>query len=78
MQIQCDNCGNSYAHPFKVEINGSTYHFDSFECAIQKVAPRCHHCQTVIVGHGVESDQAYFCCAHCARAEGENRLRDHS
>lgn len=74
----CDNCGNIYKHNFKVEIHDSTYWFDSFECAINKVAPRCSHCGTVIMGHGLESDKSYFCCANCARASGEQGLKDHS
>jgi hypothetical protein len=30
----------------------------------------------VVVGHGVEADGVIYCCAHCARAEGEGALKD--
>ena len=28
--------------------------FDSFECAIHAMAPRCAHCQCHAIGHGVD------------------------
>ncbi|MEU1686342.1 Prokaryotic metallothionein [Micromonospora sp. NPDC005707] len=65
----CEVCGNDYWMAFEVRtVNGATHTFDSFECAIQKMAPICEHCQTKIVGHGVEVSGRFFCCAHCARA----------
>ncbi|MCP3782386.1 Prokaryotic metallothionein [Micromonospora sp. A3M-1-15] len=65
----CEVCGNDYWMAFEVRtVNGATHIFDSFECAIQKMAPICEHCQTKIVGHGVEVSGRFFCCAHCARA----------
>jgi hypothetical protein len=50
--------------------------FDSFECAIHKMAPVCAHCGCKVVGHGVEAKGEFFCCAHCARMEGETGLKD--
>ena len=32
----------------------TSYTFDSFECAIQKLAPTCAHCGCRILGHGIE------------------------
>jgi len=29
--------------------------FDSFECAIHRLAPACAHCGCKVVGHGVEA-----------------------
>ena len=73
----CEVCGNSYDKAFSVSIpGGSTYTFDSFECAIQKLAPVCAHCGCRILGHGVEAKGKMYCCAHCARHEGEGALRD--
>lgn len=71
----CSNCGNEYDHTFKVEVDGAAYQFDCFECAIQLLAPTCHHCHTRIIGHGVQDDDMVFCCAHCARrrASGPHR-----
>lgn len=63
----CDTCGNSYDKCFDVIKNGKAYTFDSFECAIHKLAPICAHCDMRIVGHGVESDGQTYCCDHCAK-----------
>jgi hypothetical protein len=72
----CETCGNDYDKAFQVTLNGSTHTFDSFECAIQALAPTCPHCGTHVVGHGVENDGTIFCCAHCAKQEGVTQLRD--
>jgi phage terminase large subunit GpA-like protein len=64
----CVVCGNEYWMTFEVRtVTGDVYTFDSFECAIQKLAPHCEHCECRIVGHGVEVEGRFFCCAHCAR-----------
>lgn len=76
MQGQCETCGNEYDKTFEVKMTGVTHTFDSFECAIAKLAPRCTHCGVRILGHGVERDTRMFCCAHCASAEGARELRD--
>lgn len=75
---KCDQCGNAYNKIFHVKMAEKEFAFDSFECAIELLAPRCHHCKTRIVGHGVEKDADVYCCAHCARAEGVTELIDHS
>lgn len=73
----CEMCGNQYDKSFDVVLHdGSTHTFDSFECAIHAVAPKCDHCGCRIAGHGVEADGTYFCCAHCARAKGVTGLDD--
>jgi hypothetical protein len=70
----CDVCGNDYWMAFQVRtVSGATYTFDSFECAIQRLAPECEHCKCRIIGHGVEVEGRFFCCAHCAR-EGDSGL----
>jgi len=73
---KCDSCGNDYDKSFQLTVSGTTYTFDSFECAIHKVAPRCEHCQVPIIGHGLEKDGRMFCCAHCADHAGVSGLRD--
>ena len=73
----CEVCGNSYDKAFSVSVAGGAAHtFDSFECAIQKLAPSCAHCNCRILGHGVEAGGKMYCCAHCARHSGEQALRD--
>jgi len=67
---QCETCGNDYDKAFEVVINGQAHTFDSFECAIQALAPTCDHCGCRILGHGIEAKGTCFCCAHCAAASG--------
>lgn len=72
----CDVCGNDYDKAFQIVSSGRTMTFDSFECAIQALAPSCAHCACKIIGHGVESDGAIYCCAHCAKQKGVTKLQD--
>ena len=74
----CDQCGNEYAKSFQVKQNGRQWTFDSFECAIQALAPVCPHCACRVIGHGVEKDDTIFCCVHCAKESGVTGLRDHA
>ena len=73
---RCDTCGNVYDKTFQVTTAERTYVFDSLECAAHALAPRCAHCSCRILGHGVESNGAMYCCAHCAKASGADGLRD--
>ncbi|WP_449065985.1 hypothetical protein [Planomonospora algeriensis] len=73
---QCEVCGNDYDMSFEVHAQGAVHTFDCFECAIQMMAPICEHCGVRIVGHGVEADRRWYCCAHCARSEGEGTIVD--
>ena len=75
--MRCDSCGNDYDKAFQVTKAGKTFTFDSFECAIHKLAPTCEHCGMRIIGHGLEaSDGRMFCCDHCAEGAGVKGLRD--
>jgi Rieske Fe-S protein len=73
---RCDVCGNEYDKTFEVTRGGATGTFDSFECAIQAMAPTCEHCGCRVIGHGVEAEGRVFCCAHCAQQEGVTALSD--
>ncbi len=73
---RCELCGNEYDKAFQVTKAGKTHTFDSFECAIQVLAPVCPHCGCKVVGHGVEHDGSIYCCVHCAREMGVEQLRD--
>jgi len=65
----CEVCGNSYDKAFQVRMPaGDSHTFDSFECAIQKLAPSCAHCKCRIIGHGLEANGKMYCCEHCAHA----------
>jgi nitrite reductase/ring-hydroxylating ferredoxin subunit len=73
---RCETCGNDYDKAFQVTMQGTVHTFDSFECAIHALAPRCTHCGLRIMGHGVEKDGQLYCCVHCASSEGVRELRD--
>ena len=74
---RCEVCGNDYYLSFEVVAAGKRHVFDSFECAIQKLAPICDHCGCRIVGHGIEANGTFYCCAHCARHAGVEAAVDH-
>lgn len=65
---ECEVCGNDYDGAFEVRAHGAVHVFDSFECAIHRMAPVCEHCGCRVVGHGVQVGERFFCCAHCAGA----------
>ncbi len=66
----CEVCGNDYWMSFEIHAAGQVHTFDSFECAIHRLAPVCEHCSCRIIGHGVEVEGRFFCCAHCAHSSG--------
>jgi hypothetical protein len=72
----CETCGNRYDKAFEVVMDGEHHVFDSFECAIHKLAPTCDHCGCRILGHGHEGEGAFYCCAHCAQEAGVAGLAD--
>ena len=76
---KCDVCGNDYHRSFQVvTAAGASHTFDSFECAIQMLAPVCGHCTCRIIGHGIEANGTYYCCAHCAHEEGAMSIVDNA
>ena len=73
---RCEVCDNEYDKAFEVTMRGERHTFDSFECAIHRLAPACAHCGCKVIGHGVEAGGAVFCCANCARMVGEGGVAD--
>lgn len=67
---RCDGCGNEYDNPIEVVTGDRKGFFDSFECAIQVLAPRCASCGVSIIGHGMEQGGIFYCCASCALKGG--------
>jgi hypothetical protein len=47
---QCEVCGNNYDMAFEVHAQGAVHVFDSFECAIHRMAPVCEHCGCKVIG----------------------------
>ena len=73
---RCEQCGNDYDKSFEVVMGGRAHTFDSFECAITALAPRCATCDTRIVGHGLEAEGKFFCCKNCSDKAGVDGLED--
>ena len=73
---KCDICGNDYDKSFTIQMAGREHTFDSFECAIHKLAPKCPRCECRVIGHGVETGGAIYCCAHCAKESGATGVDD--
>lgn len=73
---RCEVCGNDYDKSFEILMGGRKHVFDSFECAIHVLAPACAHCGCKIVGHGVEANGTFYCCANCAHQAGKSEIRD--
>src|SRR5919109_117638 len=48
---RCETCGNEYDKAFEITAAGESHIFDSFECAIQAMAPECAHCGCKVIGH---------------------------
>jgi hypothetical protein len=77
---RCEVCGNEYDMAFEVHAQGAVHVFDSFECAIHRMAPICERCQCKVIGHGVDVDGRWYCSAHCARQaqpQMAGAVRDH-
>lgn len=68
--MRCDVCGNDNDKAFQISAAGKTMTFDALECAIDALAPRCGHCECMIVGQGIESGDATYCSTHCAQQHG--------
>jgi hypothetical protein len=73
---ECEVCGNDYDKAFQVVVAGQSHTYDSFECAIHALAPVCAHCGCRIIGHGMEADGSFYCCAYCASRSGVKGLDD--
>jgi len=74
--LRCEVCGNVYDKSFEIHVQGQTHIFDSFECAIHALAPTCAHCGCRVIGHGMETDGVFYCCAHCAEQHGIHEFED--
>ena len=73
---ECEVCGNDYDKPLEITAHGETHYFDCFECAIHALAPKCEHCDVTIIGHGIEAEGSFYCCAHCASKAGVTGVHD--
>ena len=75
---RCEVCGNDYDKAFEVIAEGQSHTFDSFECAIHALAPKCAHCDCHVIGHGVESNGNIYCCGHCLEMASAENVHQHA
>jgi hypothetical protein len=71
---RCVNCGVNIEKDYILFINGAEFTFDSFECAVNFVAPRCSCCNTIIMGHGVQTGGEIYCTPTCAHSENHSTV----
>lgn len=64
---ECENCGQQHDNAFVILKDGRELTFDSFECAISFIAPRCFHCSQLITGRQVTHEGEVFCSTACSR-----------
>lgn len=73
-ETKCLNCGEDIEKDYILFINGTEYTFDSFECAVNFMAPRCCNCNSVIMGHGIRTEGEIYCSKSCANSENYNQV----
>jgi hypothetical protein len=64
----CEVCGNTEGQCFEVHLGGERHVFDSFECALDALTPKCAQCGCTFVGHGVQLGNTIYCGYDCASA----------
>src|SRR5207248_11410330 len=65
---KCEVCGNEYDKAFELITAGARHTFDSFECAIQAIAPRP---STITDMKNSSTNVPYVECPYC---DGENAV----
>jgi hypothetical protein len=63
MLNRCDQCGNE-GNTFEIRMARKSYIFDTFECAIEFLAPSCALCGHKVTGRGIETENSFY-CANC-------------
>ena len=64
-EARCIKCGLTIEKDYILFINGTEFTFDSFECAVNFVAPRCANCNSVILKDGIQISEAKYCNHFC-------------
>ena len=72
----CEVCRNQYDKSMTIIVGDKRHVVDCFECAIHLLAPRCEFCGCTIIGHGMEAEGSFYCCAHCAKEDGHRGVSD--
>ncbi len=65
-KLVCEVCGKNQDLCFEVHVGGERHIFDSFECAIRGLMPKCSLCGGIIFGPGIQIDNKRVCSYVCA------------
>jgi hypothetical protein len=75
MEQRCSKCGNESGRGFRVTSReGTTWTFDSFECALSTLAPQCGRCSSAILGPALLRAGVAFCSEDCARGAASDAV----
>lgn len=67
--VSCEVCGNNNEECFEVRLGKESHVFDSFECAMKALTPKCARCGCQISSQGVLEDNVLFCSYFCANSD---------
>lgn len=62
----CEVCGKGEEGCFEVLLGCERHIFDSFECAMHAMTPKCGFCGCQVLGHGVQDGGTFYCSYLCA------------
>jgi hypothetical protein len=68
MTARCEVCGFATRSGIRIIAGGVTHLFDSYQCAIHRLAPECEHCGCRILGRPLEVQQRPYCSPECLAA----------
>jgi hypothetical protein len=61
----CEVCGKNEECCFEVHLGGEIHVFDSFECAISGLMPRCSKCGSILLSPGIQFQGMLYCSYAC-------------
>ena len=67
-KLSCEVCGKDQERCFEVHLGGERHVFDSFECAIRGLMPKCSSCGSMLLGPGLLFENMHYCSYSCASA----------
>lgn len=65
---RCATCNREIDGSWQLSFYGGTLVFDSFECALQRLAGLCRSCGCPVLGHGFPTEVGLYCSAACCEA----------
>lgn len=64
-EARCEKCGLNIEKDYILFINGKEFTFDSYDCAVNFVAPRCAHCNSIIAHREIKHREEAYCSQYC-------------